>query len=377
MSLKSILKIALHDLSRWKRMPLTTACAVVPPIAMMIILATLSLGVTQQPVALVVQGTGPASARMAQIIENDTDAYYLTLVNSTTAANSLLRTEQVAAVITIPSGFDDAVNNGTGQVHVLVDNTDFDFSDDIRRSIDRSVVEFDAPSLISDDAPINSTVANVYHVSLNETYLRQTNVDWFHYQLVPTFVLLVLNVGLVGTSILCALDEESKAARMLALSPQRAWTLVSGRILGGVIVCFAVITPTVLVSALVGFITPPADQVPALIGIFLGTALCASGTGAVIGTCIRGTRYVAFLSSVIATYLFFLGGGFAALEFAPRWLQDLSSFIPTKYSIDALRQAMFYPDPVGLPMSLFVLGLYAMGCVGVGAFLMRRSWLRR
>jgi len=375
-SLRSILTVALHDLSRWKRMPLTTACAVVPPLAMMIILATLSLGVTQQPVALVVQGTGPASARMAQIIENDTDAYYLTLVNSTAAANNLFNTEQVAAVITIPANFDSGVGNGTGKVLIKIDNTDFDFSDDLRRSIDRSVVAFDAPSLAS-DGPVNSSVANVYHVSLDETYLRQTNVDWFHYQLVPTFVLLVLNVGLVGTSILCALDEESKTARMLALSPQRAWTLVSGRILGGVIVCFAVITPTVLVSALVGFISLPVDQLPALFGIFLGTALCAAGTGAVVGTCIRGTRYVAFLSSVIATYLFFLGGGFAALEFAPRWLQELSSFVPTKYSIDALRQALFYPDPVGLPTSLLALGVYAAGCVGVGALLMRRSWMRR
>jgi ABC-2 type transport system permease protein len=282
-------------------------------------------------------------------------------------------------VITIPAGFDSSVGNGTGKVLVKIDNTDFDFSDDLRRSIDRSVVAFDAPSLVSDN-PANaslSAAANVYHVSLDEQDLRQTNVDWFRYQLVPTFVLLTLNVGLVGTSILCALDEESKTARMLALSPQRAWTLVSGRILGGVIACFAVVVPVVLVSDLVGFITLPVDQLPALAGIFLGTALCAAGTGAVVGTCIRGTRYVAFLSSIIATYLFFLGGGFAAIEFAPRWLQELSAFIPTRYSIDALRQAMFYPDPVGLPLSVFVLALYAVGCVGAGAFLMRRSWLRR
>ena len=58
-------------------------------------------------------------------------------------------------------------------------------------------------------------------------------MDWFHYQLVPTFLLLVLNVGLVGTALLCALDNESKTARMLALSPQRSWVLISGRILGG------------------------------------------------------------------------------------------------------------------------------------------------
>jgi len=373
MKVRSLLTIALHDLTRWRKMPLTAACAVVPPIAMMLILASLSIGVTQQPVALVVQGTGPASTQMAHIIENDTEAYYLTLCNSTTA-NSLLKNEQVAAVITIPSTFDSDVKNGTAKVLVNMNNVDFDFSDDIRRSVDRSVVQFDAPNLISENL-VNSTASNAYHVSIDEQDLRATNVDWFHYQLVPTFVLLTLNVGLVGTSILCAIDEESKTARMLILSPQRTWMLVSGRILGGVLVCFAVVTPTVLLSALAGFITLPVSQIPALVGIFLGTALCASGTGAVVGTCVRGTRYVAFLSSVIATYLFFLGGGFAAIEFVPHWLQSLSAFVPTRYSIDALRQALFYPNPTGLPLSLLVLSLYAVACVGIGAFMMRRSWL--
>ena len=356
-------------------MPITAAAAVVPPIVMMLILSTLSLAVTQQPVALVVQGSGPASARMAQIIENDTDAYYLTVTNAT-AANAMLLDQEVAAVITIPPAFDAGVANGTGKVLITINNVDFDFSDDLRRSIDRSVVQFDAPSLIS-EGPVNASTPNVYHVTLQEEYLRQTSVDWFHYQLVPILVLLTLNVGLVGTAILCALDGLSGTARMLILSPQRSWVLVSGRILGGVFVCLLVLVPAVLLSVITGFISPPPDQIPALIGIFLGTALCAAGTGAVIGTLVRSTRYVALLSSVVATYLFFLGGGFTAIEFVPKWLQLLSAFTPTRYSIDALRQALFYPNPVGIPLSLLILALYASACVGVGAFFMRRSWLRR
>ena len=370
----SVVAIALHDLSRWRKMPLTAATALVPPIAMMLILATLSLAVTQQPVALVVQGSGPSSTRMAQILENDTDAYYLTLTNAT-AASSMLASQQVAAVITIPSNFDSAVGNGTGKVLVTVNNVDYDLADDIRRSIDRSIVELQAPTLISDDL-VNTTTPNAFHVALAEQSLRETNVDWFHYQLVPTFVLLVLNVGLVGTAILCAMDEESKTARMLILSPQRASKIVLGRILGAVLMCFAIVIPAIALSVAIGFVSVPVDQLPALAGIFLGTALCAAGTGAVIGTLVRGTRYVAFLSSVTATYLFFLGGGFTVIEFVPGWLRSASAFVPTRYSIDALRQALFYPDPTGLPLSLLVLAIYAAACVGVGAFLIRRSWLR-
>ena len=372
MKKNSIWTIALHDLKRWRKMPLPAACALIPPIAMMLVLVSLSLAVTQQPVALVVQGNGPASVQMAQIIKSDTEAYDLTITNAATA-NSMLQDEKVAAVITIPSTFDAQVANGTGKVLLTINNVDFDFSDDIRRSVERSVVEFDAQGLVSDEL-INSSLPNVYHVNLDEQYVRETNVDWFHYQLVPTFLLLVLNVGLVGTALLCALDNESKTARMLALSPQRSWVLISGRILGGVLAFFAIVLPAVLIGVLVGFISPPIAQLPALFGIFLGTALCASGIGAIIGTCVKGSRYVAFLSSMTAIYLFLLGGGFTAIEFVPHWLQGVSAFIPTRYSIDALRQALFYPNPTGLPYSLLVLALYAIACVGVGALLMRRSW---
>ena len=372
MKKNSLLTIALHDLKRWRKMPLTALCALIPPIAMTLVLITLSLAVTQQPVALVIEGTGSSSMQMAQIIKSDTDAYSLTVTNATTA-NRMLEDEQVAAVITIPSTFDQEVANGTGKVLLTINNVDFDFSDDIRRSVDRSVVGFDDPTLVSDES-VNASMINVYHVDLDVQNLRETTVDWETYQLVPTFVLLILNVGLVGTALLCALDKESKTAHMLVLSPQRSWVLVSGRILGGVLACVVIVLPAVLVAELVGLVNLPIDQLPALFGIFLGTALCASGIGAIIGTCVKGSRYVAFLSSMTAIYLFLLGGGFTVMELAPHWLQNLSAFIPTRYSVDALRQALFYPNPTGLPFSLLVLALYAIACVGVGAFLMRRSW---
>jgi ABC-2 type transport system permease protein len=372
MKKNSLLAIALHDLKRWRKMPLTAFCALIPPIAMTLVLITLSLAVTQQPVALVIEGTGPASMQMAQIIKSDTEAYSLTVTNATTA-NRMLEDEQVAAVITIPSTFDQEVANGTGKVLLTINNVDYDFSDDIRRSVDRSIVGFDDPALVSDES-VNASMLNVYHVDLDAQNLRDTTVDWETYQLVPTFVLLILNVGLVGTALLCALDRESKTAHMLVLSPQRSWVLVSGRILGGVLACVVIVLPAALAADLLGFISLQIVQLPALLGIFLGTALCASGIGAIIGTCVKGSRYVAFLSSMTAIYLFLLGGGFTVMELVPHWLQTLSAFIPTRYSVDALRQALFYPNPTGLPFSLLILAIYAIASVGIGAFLMRRSW---
>jgi hypothetical protein len=67
-------------------------------------------------------------------------------------ANRMLENEQVAAIITIPSTFDQDVANGTGKVLLTINNVDFDFSDDIRRAVDRSVVGFDDPALVSEES---------------------------------------------------------------------------------------------------------------------------------------------------------------------------------------------------------------------------------
>jgi ABC-2 type transport system permease protein len=80
-------------------------------------------------------------------------------------------------------------------------------------------------------------------------------------------------------------------------------------------------------------------------------------------------------SSVIATYLFFLGGGFTTIAFLPRWLRTISAFVPTRYSIDGMRQALFYTTLDGVPRDLLVLCLTAVVALAVGSLSVRRSWV--
>jgi len=151
-------KIAKHDLLMWRRMPLAIACALIPPIGMTLILVGLSLAVLKQPVALVVEGHGPHSEHMQKIIEADTDSYvnydFSKKLQATDAktARRLLENQQIAAIIKIPSDFDQNVQKGMGKVHLILNNVDIDFADDIRRSVDRSVAHFDAPILSPKDA---------------------------------------------------------------------------------------------------------------------------------------------------------------------------------------------------------------------------------
>jgi ABC-type multidrug transport system permease subunit len=79
-------------------------------------------------------------------------------------------------------------------------------------------------------------------------------------------------------------------------------------------------------------------------------------------------------SSIVATYLFFLGGGFTTIVFLPSWLRTVSALVPIRYAIDGLRQTLFYPGLEGVGTDLAVLGATALGAMVVGAVTVRRSW---
>lgn len=398
--MKAIWSIAALDLKRWRRTPIAIASALVPPVTMALFLVVLSIAVTQQPVALVLNGHGQNAEQMTQVIKSDDDAYLLTITDEKNALR-MLHEQLVAAVIVVPEDFDAMIaRKKVATVKLLLNNVDIDFADDIRRSVDRSVYRFDldkdkpptAEELAAarqpekaienpaDEAKENALFMraaradNPYLIKIEEEDLRKTNVHWLDYQVVPVLVLLVLNVGLVGTALLSAQDIENRTATLLLVSPQAAPSLVLGRLLGGFIASMLALVPALALCALCGTIAPPADHWPALIAIFAATAMFAAGLGAAIGATMRGTRNIALSACVLATYMFLLGGGFTTIAFLPDWLRQLSSLVPARYAIDGMRQALFYNTLDGIPGDLTVLCLAALISCLLGSFFVRRAW---
>ena len=385
-SLKKIWKLACLDLRLWGRRPLLVASALLPPLGMALLLVVLSLTVTREPVALVVQSRGPNTQRMEQLIESDTDAYSLTVTDAAHAAH-MLAGQETAAIIVIPPGFEQDVPRHAARLSLQLNNVDIDFADDIRRSADRSVGAFDALPLNLDydedpkhpdhDSPPQLVVPpgavsiNPYHITIAEHDLRKTRVDFLHYQVLPVLILLILNVGLMGTALLCAGDVERGTARLLRCAPLAAWVVPAGRLVGGVLACGVVLIPAVLICVGTGIMSPPPDHWLAVIALFACTAACASGLGAALGVLLRGSGNIALASSVLATYLFFLGGGFTTIAFLPDWLRVVSAFDPMRYAIDGLRQSLFYPDLTGFGLDLAALLGTAALSVAAGTVVMR------
>src|SRR3954454_20809719 len=97
--------IARLDLAVWCRTPWVIATALVPPVAMYVLISVLSLAVTEQPVALVVNDPAPQAHIIADLIQADAESYQLEVTDDATARDRL-ETQKVAAIIEIPAGFD-------------------------------------------------------------------------------------------------------------------------------------------------------------------------------------------------------------------------------------------------------------------------------
>jgi len=368
--------VARLDLAVWRRSPWAVLAAIVPALGMFVLVKVLTLSVTVQPVALVIDDPGPEAQVLSRLIEDDIESYQLFVTNAK-HAQQLLDRQRVGAVIVIPKGFDDAVARGHAVVDYTLNNIDIDFSDDIRRSIDRSVAEFDAPQL---GASVEGragghglVVPNPYRIDIAEHDLRKTDVPFETYQVLPVLLLLVLSTGMLGAALLGSRDVERGTIVFLRQTPLRRSAFVAGRLLGALLAAGSIVVPSVAYLTYKRVVHPPHGHWPPFLAVLLATAVFAAALGVLLGAALRRSTTVALAGVTLASYLFFLGGGFTTIAFLPSWLQALSRLVPTRYGIDGMRQSLFYPDLIGVPGDLIALVGFALVALAASAVLLGRS----
>jgi ABC-type transport system involved in multi-copper enzyme maturation permease subunit len=368
--------IARLDFAVWLRSPCAILAAIIPPLGMFVLVKVLTLSVTAQPVALVVEDPGPQAQVLASYIQEDTESYQLFTTDRKRAQN-LLDRQRVAAVLVIPKGFDQAVGRGRAEIYYTINNTDIDFADDIRRSIDRSVASFDAPqlgtSLEGKAGHGGLVVPNPYRVDLAETDLRKTDVKFDVYQVLPVILLLVLSAGVLGGALLGSRDHERGTIVFLRQAPLGRVSFVAGRLLGALLATASIVVPAVAYLTWKGIVHPPPGHWPPFLAVLLATAVFAASVGVLLGSALRRSTTVALTGVTVASYLFFLGGGFTTIAFLPAWLQTLSRAVPTRYGIDGMRQALFYPDLLGVRTDLLALGSFALAALAASTVVLGRT----
>jgi len=374
--MRAIWTMARLDLAVWRRSPWAIAAAVIPPLGMLVLVKVLTLAVTVQPVALVIGDHGPQSFIVAEFIADDTESYQLR-VTDRARAERLLEQQKVVAVVDIPKGFHAAAARGHAVLPYTLNNVDIDVADDIRRSLDTTVAEYDAPqfgtSFAGDAGARRLVVPNPYRVDIAETDLRKTDVPFDTYQTLPVLLLLIIVVGVLGGALLGSRDHERRTITFLRQAPISRASFVLGRLLGALLATSTVVVPVVAYLTWNGTIDPPPGHWPPFLAVLAATAILSAALGVVLGLVLRRSTTVALAGVTVATYLFFLGGGFTTIAFLPAWLRALSRAVPTRYAIDGMRQTLFYPDLRGLTTDLLVLGAFAAAALACGVVALGRS----
>jgi ABC-type multidrug transport system permease subunit len=366
-SLFPILAIVRKDISVWLRQPTSIAATVLPAIAFMVILYFGAQAVGRNPVALVVQDSGPHAQELVNIL-SDSGAFKVGMITITPQkAEDALKQVKVAAVITIPSNFDAAYNaQKPDPVTIHINNLNLDFTNDLRRSLPAAITEFYAEN--GNSSPIQ--------IHVKETDLRSQDIDLLRFELVPNLVLLLTTAGIVNAGLATAREWEDSTIKELLLAPISKTTLIASKLLSGWITTLLIASIVLVVGASSGYLRPEGTiyWISTLVIVLL-IALASAGLGVAIGAASRRFQRVTAIGIPLSIDLFFLSGGITVAAFLPAWLQTIAHFVPTFYGTHALQMAIFYGSTEGLALDLSVLGATALVAGVLGVLSLRRSMI--
>ncbi len=344
------------------RQPVNIAATLLPPMALLLVNALGAAAVGRNPVALVTLDHGVKGQQMAQIIHN-ADVFRITDATPV-QAQVLLNDIEVAAIITIPADFTQRVDaHVNAPILVTVNNLNLDFTNDIRRSVPNAITQFYQAQ--REASPIK--------VTMQETDLRNRDVEFFQYNVLPTILLLLMISGLINSGLSTVREWENRTIKELLLSPVSRGAIIAGKVFAGFIITFILGTLLLLLGYVLGWTQPEGIYwLSTLLTIAL-VSLFSAGLGVAIGAALHRVQIVIAVSIISAFYLFFLAGGIGVLSFEPAWLQNIAAFVPLTYGRHALEQAVFYSASDQFGLDIMVLAISALVTIGLGVISMRRG----
>src|SRR5438270_7586705 len=292
---RTIWAIFRKDIAVWWNNRRNVTATFIPPLLFLLIQALGAVAVGRSPVALVTLDTD-SKGRLMQQIFHQADVFRITDATPQ-QAQALLDNIQVIAVITIPADFTQRVEaHDPSPVLVRVNNLNLDFTNDIRRSVPDAITQF--YQVQGSASPIK--------VTIHEQDLRQRDIQFFQYSVLPTISLLLLLSGLVTSSIATARDWEMRTVKEMLLARIPRATIIIGKVLAGFVTTLLLGSILFCISAALGWTQPQGIYWLTSLLIMALIALLGTGLGVAIGAALQRGLPVIGISVNTAFYLFFL-----------------------------------------------------------------------
>jgi ABC-type multidrug transport system permease subunit len=323
------------------------------PLNYNLLLILFALSGSNAPTAVVLEDSGVYAQAIFGALAQ-AHSFHLQIASSS-AAQRLIESGEIVAVVTVPSDFDAAISaHQPAQLGLLVNNLNTDLTADVRRGVRLAITDFGREVF-----PKEVTIAPV------EQDAYRSEVDYIQFLSVSILVIGLMVAGLLQAGTVSAREWERNTIKELQLSPAPGWAMAVGKMLA------AWLLSLVSGAVVLAFVTLVIGDWPKhwatmlVVTMLIAAIFVALGTG--LGTWLRSRQTLTLLTRGSSVPLFFLSGLFAPITFSTLGVQVLARLFPVHYAI-VLEQYSFFnfqTNTLGLAGNLLIL----LGFLGLGLVL--------
>ena len=294
------------------------------------------------PMAFVDNDFSTASIRLGQTLVSSPDFHSLIQSYDEQQSIGLLGSKKIYAVIVVPKGFQDDLDNGfQAKIILYTDDSEPGVSDQIQSTLTTYVQNFN-PNL--EVQPILTQAAKQ---SIAGVEIVQKGASFAGFNVGLTIVLAVVQIFAVFYEIAGGMSrerEEGTYARLLS-TPIPIGAIILGKTLFDLLLSTAR-TFIVLGLSIYGYGARPNTDILTLLTLSLLVALVTMGLGFVASAMKLGQRAVVIVEFFLILFLFAFSGLIIDKELLVGISQMIATLLPFTYAFDALRRTVLLGRPL-------------------------------
>ena len=294
------------------------------------------------PMAFVDNDFSVASLRLWQTLQSSPDFH--SLIQSYDEQQSIagLGTKTLYAVIVVPKGFENDLDNGhQARINLYTDDSEPGVSDQIQSTLTDYVQNFN-PNI-----EVQPFLTQAEKQSISGVEIIQKGTSFAGFNVGLTIVLAVVQIFAVFYEIAGGMSrerDEGTYARLL-VSPIPIGAIILGKTIFDVLLSTAR-TFIVLGLAIYGYGARPNTDLVTLLALSLLVAIVTMGLGFVASALKLGQRAVVIVEFFLILFLFAFSGLIIDKELLIGTSQVIASLYPFTYAFDALRRTVLLGRPL-------------------------------
>ena len=294
------------------------------------------------PIAFVDQDNTLASFRFYQTLRDSEDFHKFIQMNNAQAAVAELGSENIYAVVVVPFGFQNNLENGfQASILLYTDDSEPSLTSQIQASLTEYAQTFN-PNLGLQPVltpPLRESIGPILVVDKSIIFPTFDNGLVIILGIVQIFACFYEIAGGI------ARDREDGTFARMVVSPIKTVALLLGKTMFDLVLATARTFIVVGIAIFVYHASPNAD-LGTILALSLLLALLTMGLGFIVSALKVSTRTVVIMEFFIVLSLFAFSGLVVDRDLLPGIAQVIATYLPFSYGFDALRQTILVGRPL-------------------------------